>query len=415
MPYYLAILPGNEICRLLSNEKMQQFIKNPPNKYDLIITEAFAANCYFGLGFVLKAPVITVSTMMEFPWTFNSIRNPDSTAFIANVFFGSSTIETFFDRLRNTMTVHLGRNRFYGMADKTQTELMRKYLSPDIPNIREVEKNVALMFTNCHYTFFGVRPLSPAIISIAGLHVEQNTDELSSELKKWMDDSVHGVIYFTFGSMLLIESLPKKVILKFYAAFSKISPVRVLMKVANENMLPPGLPENVLTFAWIPQIPILKHNNTKVFMTHGGLMGSQEALFYSVPLIGFPQSVDQFINVDVLVRKSMAIQMDHETMTTEHLIDSLNLILSDATYKNAAVRESRIFRDRPMRAMETAIFWVEYIIRNGPNSLKSPAIDLHWWQVELLDVYAFLIISFIIILYIFISLITRIILVMQTA
>lgn len=64
------------------------------------------------------------------------------------------------------------------MVDKTQTELMRKYLSPDISNIREVEKNVALMFTNCHHTFSGVRPLSPAIISIAGLHVEQNTDEL---------------------------------------------------------------------------------------------------------------------------------------------------------------------------------------------------------------------------------------------
>lgn len=78
--------------------------------------------------------------------------------------------------------------------------------------------------------------------------------------------------------------------------------------------------------------------------------------------------------------------------------------------RNAAVRESRIFRDRPMSAMETAIFWVEYIIRNGPSSLKSPAIDLHWWQVELLDVYAFLIISFIIISYIFLFLITRIIL-----
>lgn len=68
-------------------------------------------------------------------------------------------------------------------------------------------------------------------------------------------------------------------------------------------------------------------------MTHGGMMGSQEALFYSVPLIGFPQAIDQFINIDVFVRKHMAIQLDHETMTTEHLINSLNLILSDPSYK----------------------------------------------------------------------------------
>lgn len=76
-----------------------------------------------------------------------------------------------------------------------------------------------------------------------------------------MDDSVHGVIYFTFGSMFLIESLPRKVVLKFYAAFSKISPVRVLMKVADVSMLPPGLPENVLTSAWLPQIPILSKSH----------------------------------------------------------------------------------------------------------------------------------------------------------
>lgn len=46
-----------------------------------------------------------------------------------------------------------------------------------------------------------------------------------------------------------------------------------------------------------------------------------------------------------------------------------------------------------MSILDTANFWVEYVIRNGPNALRSPAIDLHWWQVELLDVYAFILLS----------------------
>lgn len=51
-------------------------------------------------------------------------------------------------------------------------------------------------------------------------------------------------------------------------------------------------------------------------------------------------------------------------------------------------RISQIFRDRPLSALDTAIFWVEYVVRNGKNSLRSPALDLTWWQINLLDVYA---------------------------
>lgn len=49
---------------------------------------------------------------------------------------------------------------------------------------------------------------------------------------------------------------------------------------------------------------------------------------------------------------------------------------------------SQVFRDRPLSALDTAIFWVEYIVRNGKNSLRSPALDLNWWQLHLFDVYA---------------------------
>lgn len=43
-----------------------------------------------------------------------------------------------------------------------------------------------------------------------------------------------------------------------------------------------------------------------------------------------------------------------------------------------------------MKAMDTAIYYLEYVIRNGPNSLRSPAVDMPRWQQDLLDIYAFL-------------------------
>lgn len=37
-----------------------------------------------------------------------------------------------------------------------------------------------------------------------------------------------------------------------------------------------------------------------------------------------------------------------------------------------------------------AVYWIEYVIRNGGESLRSPAVNMYWYQVELLDVYGFL-------------------------
>lgn len=77
------------------------------------------------------------------------------------------------------------------------------------------------------------------------------------ELQKWLDEAKHGFIYVSFGSMVRLETFPKKTLDIFYSSFKKISPVRVLMKIAKKEELPPGLPANVKTYHWLPQIQIL--------------------------------------------------------------------------------------------------------------------------------------------------------------
>lgn len=43
-----------------------------------------------------------------------------------------------------------------------------------------------------------------------------------------------------------------------------------------------------------------------------------------------------------------------------------------------------------MSPREETVYWVEYVIRHGKSALRSPAVDMKWWQVELLDVYGFI-------------------------
>lgn len=57
--------------------------------------------------------------------------------------------------------------------------------------------------------------------------------------------------------MVQIETLPADKLMAFYETFKKISPVRVLMKIAKPELLPPDLPKNVKTSSWLPQIAVL--------------------------------------------------------------------------------------------------------------------------------------------------------------
>ncbi|KAK0165650.1 hypothetical protein PV328_004152 [Microctonus aethiopoides] len=397
----IALQYGNGLCEYLGLPELQKIIKNPPRNppYDLVIVESFGANCFIGLGHVLKVPVVMASSTIDLPWLSEALGQPDNIAFFPAFFTSYSHPMTFLQRVHNTIVNHMNHHRFRRYIEDVQNAQMKKYLSPDIPPLWELEKNVVLALVNSFHSLNGIRPLTPGIIEVAGLHVHENYVELPQELAKWMNESTAGVVYFTLGSMVNIETFPDVTIRAFYSTFKKIAPVRVLMKVGNKENLLPGLPDNVMISSWIPQVAILAHKNTKVFITHGGLMSSQESLTFGVPIIGIPLFGDQFTNVEFFMKKNMALMLNVKSLTEESIHGALKKILKNPEYKKAAKYHSKRFLDRPLSAMDTAIYWIEYAIRNGPGALRSPAIDMAWWQVALLDVYAFLMLTFITISY----------------
>ena len=69
---------------------------------------------------------------------------------------------------------------------------------------------------------------------------------------------------------------------------------------------------------------------------------------------------------------------------------------------------SKQFKDQPMSSMDTAIFWIEYISRHGKDALRSPLVDMPYWQAALLDVYGFIVVTFFIIVFVTFKLLTKI-------
>ncbi|KAL2748506.1 UDP-glucosyltransferase 2-like [Vespula maculifrons] len=398
----LTYMAGLKLCELMEQPRLQEIIKNPPKNppYDLVITELFAGHCYLAFGRHLKVPMIGMMSSPFHDWAAHQIGVPDETSYVPNIFSGYSQQMTFWERLINTITVrYLQMQMDY--YTNLQTEIVKRSFGIDA-TINDLFKNLSLVLVNSHHSMHGIRPFPQSVVEIGGLHLTNDIDPLAPEVQKWLDESKHGCIYFTFGSMVRIETFSKELMEAFYKAFEKIAPVRVLMKVAKKEELLPGLPKNVMTQSWFSQIPILKHKNTRVFITHGGLMGTTESIFCGVPMIGIPLFGDQKVNIQNYVKRKVAISLGsiHE-VTEEKLTNALETILKDPSYTTNVKKLSQLFVDRPQTAMDTATYWVEYVIKHG-NILQSPAIHVPWWQKSLLDIYGALLLAIIITLYLII-------------
>ncbi|XP_026679488.1 2-hydroxyacylsphingosine 1-beta-galactosyltransferase-like [Diaphorina citri] len=71
------------------------------------------------------------------------------------------------------------------------------------------------------------------------------------------------------------------------------------------------------------------------------------------------------------------------------------------SYKLAALKASRRFNDRQNSPLNTAIWWVEYVLRHhGAPHLRSAFDDLSWVEFLLLDVLAFVTVVLLTVLYV---------------
>lgn len=85
-----------------------------------------------------------------------------------------------------------------------------------------------------------------------------------------------------------------------------------------------------------------------------------------------------------------AITLNYNNITEESLTWALNELLYNPSYSTKIGQLSKIFRDRPIRALEETVYWIEYVIRHqGAYHMKSSAIDVSWFNYFLLDIIGF--------------------------
>uniref|UniRef100_A0A6M2DU74 Putative udp-glucoronosyl and udp-glucosyl transferase n=1 Tax=Xenopsylla cheopis TaxID=163159 RepID=A0A6M2DU74_XENCH len=364
----------------------KQLLAYPNNfKFDLVMVD------YTGLpdmfGFVHKfgyPPVVGITAFMTPPNTYEVIGNPVVPSLIP--FYSSfySGDMTFWERSMNAYYYALD-SYYRRQALHEVDKFVRKHFDKNMPHLADLEKRLDIALVNSHPGMDLPELLLPNTIQVGGLQVKK-PKPLHENLDKFFNSAKKGAVYFSLGTNVKYNMFSEEKLQMFVRALAKFPDYHFLWKTERTDL---QVSKNVMLTTWASQNDILGHPKTKLFMSHGGLLSSQETTWHGVPTLIIPFFADQFTNAKKAVDAGVAEQILITTVTEEEIVKKLTLMLNDSSYQEKMKQRSLRFRDRPRHPLQEAVWWCEYVLRHkGAPHLKSQAavmdaVTLFMWDIVL--------------------------------
>uniref|UniRef100_A0A2K6QSZ0 UDP-glucuronosyltransferase n=1 Tax=Rhinopithecus roxellana TaxID=61622 RepID=A0A2K6QSZ0_RHIRO len=292
---------------------------------------------------------------------------------------------TFMERVKN-MIYMLSFDFCFQMYDLKKWDQFYSEVLGRPTTLSETMGKADIWLIRNSWNFQFPHPLLPNVDFVGGLHCKP-AKPLPKEMEEFVQSSgEHGVVVFTLGSM--VTNMKEERANVIASALAQI-PQKVLWKFNGKK--PNTLGSNTRLYKWLPQNDLLGHPKTKAFITHGGTNGIYEAIYHGIPMVGIPLFADQHDNIVHMKVKGAALSVDIRTMSSRDLLNALKSVINDPIYKENAMKLSRIHHDQPMKPLDRAVFWIEFVMRHkGAKHLRVAAHDLTWIQYHSLDVIAFL-------------------------
>lgn len=264
-------------------------------------------------------------------------------------------------------------------------ELLERHFPPGT-DLLSLQQSADIWLMRVDFVFEFPRPTMPNVVYMGGFQCRP-AQPLPVELEDFMRSSgEHGVVIMSLGAT--VGALPTEVNEVIASAFAKI-PQKVVWRYHGDPPL--SLGNNTLLLQWFPQNDLLGHPKTRMFVSHGGTNGIYEAIYHGVPVLALPLLFDQFDNVMRLQVRGAARVLQAATLTEEEFLEALKDVLENQAYQNSMRKLSEMHRDLPLSPLDTATFWIEYVMRHkGAPHLRSKGINMPWYSYHSLDVIAFL-------------------------
>lgn len=351
-------------------------------KFDMVLTDPALPNG------VMLARHLDVPLVFNVRWTYDGEGHffiaPSPLSYVPMPGLLLSDKMSFQERVVNVCLYCLSTFHAARYITPCNDSLMQKYFSQD--SLISLFQRADLWLMRIDFVFEFPRPTMPNVIYMGGFQCTP-AKPLPQDLEDFVQSSgEHGVIVMSLGT--LIARLPNEVSEEIAAAFAKL-PQKVIWRYIGEP--PASLGNNTLLVDWMPQNDLLGHEKTKVFVAHGGTNGLQEAIYHGVPILGLPLIFDQHDNLFKMEYRGASKILNTLTIDRDTFLQGIKEVLHEPSYRVNMQRLSRLQRDLPMKPLDNALFWIEYVIRNkGAAHLRSESYKMPWYSYHSVDVILFL-------------------------
>ncbi|XP_053332925.1 UDP-glucuronosyltransferase 2C1-like isoform X2 [Clarias gariepinus] len=369
------------IISITGNHELMQSLRDA--KYDLFITDPVIVSGVI-LSHYLKLPLV-----FNVRWTIQGEGHfaiaPSPLSYVPLPMLELSDRMSFFERVKNIVMYIVTELQIKYFIYPTYNELCKQLLGPDV-NYFELFQRADLWLFRVDFIFEFPRPTMPNAVYMGGFHCKPSK-ALPQHLEDFVQSSgEHGVIIMSLGTF--VEQIPYDVADSIAEAFAEL-PQKVIWRYKGER--PSTVGNNTLIMDWIPQNDLLGHPKTRVFVAHGGTNGIQEAIYHGVPIVGFGLVWDQPDNLAKMRVKGVAKNVNFATVDKESFLLTVKEVLHNPSYRENMQRLSRLHRDVPIKPLDNAVFWIEYIIRHGGAAhLRTEAYKMPWYSYHSVDVVLFL-------------------------
>ncbi|XP_034418260.1 UDP-glucuronosyltransferase 2C1-like [Cyclopterus lumpus] len=389
------------MCKMATNmfedKDLMDTLKD--RKYDLVLTDpAWGAGIM--LAHALKLPLVYNVRWITSGEGHMAIA-PSPLSYIPLTGSGLSDKMTFIQRVKNHLFSIIWQVQDRFLIRPHYQAVCDRFFSPEVRYI-DLLHGADLWLMRVDFVFEFPRPTMPNVVYMGGFQCKP-AQPLPEHLEEFVQSSgEHGVIIMSLGTF--VNELPAEITNEIAATFAKL-PQKVIWK--HKGGRPATLGNNTLIVDWMPQNDLLGHPKMKLFVAHGGTNGVQEAIYHGVPVVGLPVFFDQYDNLLRLQERGAAMILTLATVDKDNnFLKAIQEVLNEPSYRMNMQRLSRLHRDQPMKPLDTALFWIEFVMRHkGAAHLRTESYRMPWYSYHSVDVALFLLTIALVVLLIVIGLV----------
>ena len=342
--------------------------------FDLVVVDAFPlVQCLYILPHKLRIPFVSITTPYN-PWV---MRLPALPSFVPSSLSRFTDQMSFTERLNNF--VFQIKQNMYAQDDQS---LLRKYF-PGQRSLSwmDIVRKTQIFFVNQDPILSYPIPITPNVVLVGGL-TSHPAKPLPNDLETFANSSKNGLILVSFGS--LARHLPDEISVKMADAFKLLPGHNFIWRYSGK--MATSLPNNIKQVKWLPQNDILGHERTVLFITHSGNNGQYETLYHGVPMLAFHIFGDQHFNAKRVEKKGFGLEIDLRTFTTNELVQKVNHLISNHTYRATIKKASQIYRDSQQNPRQKAAYWIDHVMKHGGSHLSHTGLEMPWYAYLMLDI-----------------------------